>query len=308
MDAAFNQLIAGAGCFSGAEIAGWTLDPMVLAPLLIGGLIYGLGVVNLWRRAGYGRGASPGQVASFAGGWLLMGVALVTPVHEWSMELFWVHMVEHELIMAAAAPLLVLARPLGPMLWAFPAGARRRVAQVAKLVGYFLGWDLLSRPLVATLVHGAVIWAWHVPFLFEAALVSEPLHWLQHLSFLITALFFWWAMFEFRTPKGAAVADLFLTALHTGGLGVLITLAPRPLYPLQSLLSRHFGLDPLADQQLAGLIMWVPAGTVYVAAGLALAWQWIGRSSRMDRPFVRHEPSVEGGGQVKGAGLPAKQW
>jgi cytochrome c oxidase assembly factor CtaG len=284
MDIAFNQLIAGSGCFSGSEVAGWTLDPMVLVPFLLGGLIYALGVVKLWRSAGMGRGASRVQVACFVGGWLLMGVALVSPLHQWSMELFWVHMVEHEIIMAAAAPLLVLARPLGPMLWAFPLKWRRRVADAAKTTAYLCGWDMLSRPLVATVLHGMAIWAWHIPALFEAALLSEPLHWLQHLTFLITALFFWWAMLETRTHKGAAVADLFFTAMHTGGLGVLIALAPQPIYPLQSLLSRHFGLDPLADQQLAGLIMWIPAGTVYVAAGLAIAWRWIGQSSRKAAP------------------------
>jgi cytochrome c oxidase assembly factor CtaG len=165
--------------------------------------------------------------------------------------------------------LLVLARPLGPMLWAFPARSRRAVARSAKLLAYLCGWDVLSRPLVATILHAVAIWAWHVPPAFEAALLHEPLHWLQHLSFLVTALFFWWAMFETRR-QGAAVIDLFFTAMHTAFLGVLLTVAPRPMYPLQSALSAHFGLDPLADQQLAGLIMWVPAGTVYVGAGLAL--------------------------------------
>lgn len=277
---AFNRLIAGSGCFSGSEIAGWTTDPAVLAPLLIGGLVYGLGVARLWSAAGFGRGASLLQVACFAGGWLLMAAALVSPLHELSLRLFSVHMVEHELVMAAAAPLLVLARPLPSMLWAFPSRWRRGVAKGAKAIGFLLGWDILSRPLVATILHAVAIWAWHIPFAFEAALLSEPLHWLQHLSFLVTALFFWWAMFDARSRQGAAVLELFFTAMHTAFLGVLLTVAPRPMYPLQSLLSQHYGLDPLSDQQLAGLIMWVPAGTVYVAAGLVLAFRWIGQSGR----------------------------
>jgi cytochrome c oxidase assembly factor CtaG len=214
----------------------------------------------------------------FAAGWLLMGVALVSPLHQLSLQLFSVHMVEHEIVMAAAAPLLVLARPLAPMLWAFPAKWRQSVARSAKLMAYLLGWDILSQPLIATILHAVAIWVWHIPVAFEAALVHEPLHWLQHLSFLVTALFFWWAMFQSRR-QGAAVMDLFFTAMHTAFLGVLLVMASRPMYPLQSLLSQHYGLDPLADQQLAGLIMWVPAGTVYVAAGLWIAWQWIGRSS-----------------------------
>jgi cytochrome c oxidase assembly factor CtaG len=276
---ALNRLIAGSGCFSGRQVAGWTLDPAVLAPFIISAALYGIGVARLWRTAGVGRGASAMQVACYAGGWLLLAVALVSPLHQLSLELFSVHMVGHEIVMAAAAPLLVLARPLGPMLWAFPGRSRRGVAKAAQLLAFLCGWDILSQPLIATIVHAVAIWAWHVPLFFEAALVHEPLHWLQHLSFLVTALFFWWAMFETR-HQGAAIMDLFFTAMHTAFLGVLLVMAPRPMYPLQSLLSEHYGLDPLSDQQLAGLIMWVPAGTVYVAAGLALAWQWIGRSSR----------------------------
>jgi len=275
---ALNRLIASSGCFSGSEVAGWTTDPAVLAPLLLGGLVYAVGVARLWRAAGVGHGATAMQVACFAGGWLLIAAALVSPLHELSLELFSAHMVEHELVMAAAAPLLVLARPLGPMLWAFAPGWRRGVARAAQVVGFLCGWDILSRPLIATLAHAVAIWAWHIPVVFEAALTHEPLHWLQHLSFLVTALFFWWAMFETR-HRGAAVIDLFFTAMHTAFLGVLLAVTPRPMYPLQSVLSAHFGLDPLADQQLAGLIMWVPAGTVYVVAGLWLAWRWIERSS-----------------------------
>ena len=277
--AALNRLLASSGCFSGSEVAGWTTDLAVVVPLLLGAAVYATGVARLWRKAGVGRGASWLQVGCFATGWLLMAAALVSPLHQLSLELFWVHMVEHEVVMAAAAPLLVLARPLGPMLWAFPVHWRRSVAVVAQTVAFVSGWDWWSRPLVATALHAVAIWAWHIPFLYEAALLYEPMHWLQHLSFLVTALFFWWAMLEGRRD-GAAVADLFLTAMHTGFLGVLLTVAPRAMYPLQSTLSSRWGLDPLTDQQLAGLIMWVPAGTVYVGAGLAIAWRWISRSGQ----------------------------
>ena len=117
---AFNRLMAGAGCFSGSQIAGWTTDPAVLVPLLLSGLIYCIGVSRLWRAAGVGRGASFVQVSCFGGGWLLMGVVLVSPLHELSLELFWAHMIEHELLMAVAAPLLAVARPLGAFVQALP--------------------------------------------------------------------------------------------------------------------------------------------------------------------------------------------
>jgi cytochrome c oxidase assembly factor CtaG len=207
-------------------------------------------------------------------------VALVSPLHDISRRFFTAHMAEHELVMTIAAPLLVLSRPLPAMLWAFPRSWRARVASGSKLTAYLLGWDIWSRPLVATVTHGIAIWAWHVPVAFDAALSSEALHWLQHLSFFVTAMFFWWSLLGQRQRAGVAVAELFVTGMHTGALGVLIALARQPMYPAQAALARAYGADPLADQQLAGLIMWVPAGSVYVGAALAIALLWIARSSQ----------------------------
>lgn len=282
-----NRLILSSGCFSGATVAGWTVDPAVLAPLAVGLLLYGIGVMRLWRSAGVGHGASLLQTSSFVLGWLCMVAALASPLHDLSRRLFAAHMVEHELVMTVAAPLLVLARPLGAMLWAFPRTWRRGVARASQVFAYLVGWDMWSRPLIATLMHAAAIWLWHVPPVFDTALGSELLHWLQHLSFLVTALFFWWAMFGLRKRPGVAIACLFVTGMHTGALGVLLTMAQQPMYPLQAKLATAYGADPLQDQQLAGLIMWVPAGLVYVAAALALAGLWIARSSAMEARHVR---------------------
>jgi cytochrome c oxidase assembly factor CtaG len=271
--------LAASGCFSGASIAGWTTDPAVLVPMLLGLGLYLAGLFRLWSAAGIGRGASPVQALAFATGWLLLAIAVISPLHEWSRRLFSVHMIEHELVIAAAAPLLALSRPLAILLWAFPARWRGPAARTARTGAYFLGWDILSLPLVATVLHAIAIWVWHVPILFDAALVYEPLHWLQHLSFFVTAMFFWWSLLGRRTAPGIAVACLFFTAMHSGFLGVLIALAGRPMYPLQAQFATAYGLDPLADQQLAGLIMWVPAGFAYVVAGLAVAGLWIARST-----------------------------
>jgi len=277
-----NHLILSSGCFSGVTVGGWTVDPAVLLPLGLGLLLYAAGVARLWWYAGTGRGASYFQVAYFAIGWLCMAAALVSPLHDLSRRFFADHMVEHELVMTVAAPLLVLSRPLGAMLWAFPRLWRPRVASASRTSTYLLGWDVFSRPLVATVLHGAAIWAWHVPVAFDAALGSEPLHWLQHLSFFISAMFFWWSLLGMRQRTGVAVAELFVTGMHTGALGVLLTLARQPMYPAQALLERAYGVDPLQDQQIAGLIMWVPAGFIYVGAALALAALWISRSSRKE--------------------------
>jgi putative membrane protein len=279
---AINRLILASGCFSGATLAGWTVDPAVLAPPLLGAMLYAIGLARLWSSAGTGRGAPLWRVACFVLGWLAIAAALLTPLHDQSRKFFAVHMMEHELVMTIAAPLLVLSHPLPVLLWAFPEGWRRGVAKTSGAVAYLFGWDILTRPIAATIAHAAAIWIWHIPVLFDATLVNEFLHWLQHLSFFVTALYFWWSVLEARQRAGIGVALIFVTALHTNFLGILLTFAREPVYPGQARVAKAWGADPLLDQQLAGLIMWVPAGFIYVAIGLALAGLWIGRSAQGD--------------------------
>jgi putative membrane protein len=277
-------LLAGAGTAgahgmaAAAESARWTLDPWVVTPLAAGGLLYASGVARLHERARNWPGSRTWQACSYAAAWLMLGGALVSPLHWLGEHLFTFHMIEHELVMVVAAPLFVLARPAGPMLWALPAPLRRATARAAVQPVLRSAWLWLTRPRHATLLHGLAIWIWHLPLLFDAAVVNLTLHRLQHLSFLVTALFFWWAMLR-RSAPGGAVWHLFITMVHTSVLGALMALAPRVLYHVQTAAAPAFGLTPLEDQQLAGIIMWVPAETVYAGAALALAALWIRRSA-----------------------------
>jgi putative membrane protein len=132
------------------------------------------------------------------------------------------------------------------------------------------------------LLHGLAIWAWHAPPLFDAAVANIAIHRLQHLSFLLTAILFWWSVLR-RSESGVAAWHLFITMLHTGVLGALMALAPRVLYQAQTAAAPEWGLTPLEDQQLAGLIMWVPAGTIYAGAALALTAIWIRQSGSDQR-------------------------
>ena len=118
-------------------------------------------------------------------------------------------------------------------------------------------------------MHGVAIWAWHAPILFDAAVTNIVLHRLQHLSFLLTAIVFWWSVLR-NSNAGLAAWHLFVTMLHTSVLGALMALAPRVLYQAQTATAAAWGLTPLEDQQLAGIIMWVPAGTIYAGAALAM--------------------------------------
>jgi cytochrome c oxidase assembly factor CtaG len=192
-------------------------------------------------------------------------------------------MVQHELLMALAAPLLVLGRPLIPMLWALPMRWRRRLGGWAKAAPVQGGWRWATAPFAAWLLHAAALWLWHLPGPYQATLASEAMHTLQHASFLGTGLLFWWALVhgrEGRMGYGAAVFYLFATAMHSGGLGALLTFAPSPWYPAYGGSAQAWGLTALEDQQLAGLIMWIPAGLVYVVAGLILLAAWMREAER----------------------------
>jgi cytochrome c oxidase assembly factor CtaG len=137
------------------------------------------------------------------------------------------------------------------------------------------GWTWLTGVTSATALHAIAIWVWHIPRLLDATLIHEDLHRLQHVCFLATALLFWWAVL--RGPRrlyGLGALHAFLTMMHTSLLGALLALAPHLFYPLQTRGAPAFGLTPMEDQQLAGLVMWAPGGVVYMFAGLGLVAAW----------------------------------
>lgn len=256
----------------------WTFDPWILVPLAMAAGAYMIGFLRISGVRGAGRRVIPALL--YLVGWAALAGALVSPLHWLGEHLFSFHMVEHEIIMAVAAPLLVLARPAGVLLWSLPRTFRLTVGRTLRTGLVQTVWSRLASPGIATLLHGIAIWMWHVPPLFDAALAHETLHRLQHLSFFATALLFWWALIV-RAASGVAVWQLFVTMLHTGVLGALMALAPVVLYRTQTADALSWGLTPLEDQQLAGLLMWVPAGTVYAGAALAFAALWIARSGSM---------------------------
>jgi cytochrome c oxidase assembly factor CtaG len=260
----------------------WEWDPVVIAPLAVSLFLYGFGLAGLWARAGIGRGVSFARAGCFAAGWLTLVGALVSPLHEYGEHLFLAHMAEHELLMAVAAPLLALAKPIGTFLHALPRGTRLMLIGWAAAIPVRAIWGWLTTPLIATVLHAVAIWVWHIPVLLDATVRSELMHRLQHISFLITALFFWWAIV--RRPArdyGMGAMHVFATMVHTGLLGALLTLAPRVFFPVQTADAPLFGLTPLQDQQLAGLFMWVPGGVIYLGAGLYLLRRWLFDSNKV---------------------------
>lgn len=257
---------------------GWTWDPWITVPLVISALMFALGWSRLRARSNLRTNAWARRGGLFAAGWLTLAGAVVSPLHEAGERSFAMHMTEHELLMLAAAPLLVLSQPLAVMLWALPAGARRALGGMSGSAPVAAVWKRLSAPITATAVQAAALWLWHAPSLFDRALDNEGWHAAQHLSFLVSALFFWTAMLgrrgggsSNRAARGVAALCLFATSIISGALGALMAFAQSPWYPAYARLGMApFGLTPAEDQQLAGLIMWVPGGLVHAAAALFL--------------------------------------
>jgi cytochrome c oxidase assembly factor CtaG len=246
----------------------------VVIPLALSAYWYAVGSLRIWRDAGLGHGIRRWEAAAYWGGWLSLVIALVSPLHPWSSMLFSAHMTQHEILMLVAAPLLVLGKPLVGILKGLPSEAARDLVRLTSVAWWRRVWRCLTNPLVAWLVHSAALWAWHIPSLFQATISDELIHALQHLSFVASALLFWWAVMQgpHRALNfGLAVLYMFTTALHSGALGALITFSRTVWYPAYERTAPLWGLTGLEDQQLGGAIMWIPACTVYIIAGLALA-------------------------------------
>lgn len=193
-----------------------------------------------------------------------MAVVTSPPFERLAEGRFALHMVQHLTLVSVVAPLVALSRPATLLL----AGAGLRVADLPdapRRLGH------RARPLTgsaaavvaAALVMSAVLWAWHVPALFDAAVGSPAVHALEHATMFGTALWFWFALVARRTPAHAALLAVLVAAVLHGALGGLLTFAPRPLYGPDSVAG-------LADQQLAGLLMWVPGGIIHLVAAAAL--------------------------------------
>jgi putative membrane protein len=262
------------------EAGSGAVEPWLVGLLALSAALYAAGVLRLWRHAGRGRGITLGQVAAFAAGWLTLVGALIGPIDEFGDELFSVHMVQHELLMVVAAPLLVLARPLAAWTWAFAPQQRRALGQATRWGWLAALWAFITRPVVAWALHAMALWGWHVPELFDAALHHEWIHILQHTSFFGTALLFWWSVLgrDRRSAHGGfALVSVFTTMLHTSALGALLTFATSAWYPTYAAAGGALGLTPVEDQQIGGLVMWIPGGTAYLVAALVLVARLLAR-------------------------------
>ena len=261
----------------------WTWDPLVIVPLVASCAFYAAGIRALWRHAGVGHGIAGWEASSFVAGHAVMAVALLSPIAWLSQILLSVHMTQHMLLMLVAAPLIMFGHPLLVWLWALRPSRRTGVMSALRSPRINWTWRALTGPLAVFLIQGVAIWGWHLPVLYQAALRHNGVHALEHLSFVIAASLFWWGMVHGRYGRrgyGLAVVYVFLTAVYSSALGALLTVSPSAWYNDYVVQGARWGVDAVADQQLAGLLMWIPAGVVFIVLGLALFAAWLGEADR----------------------------
>jgi putative membrane protein len=222
----------GPAATPGDLLTRWNFDPLLISALI------GLAIA-----------ISRGRVANARAGWgalALIAIIFVSPLCALSSALFSVRVLHHLLLVAAVAPLLALAYPM----------RRSPLLPLAALVG----------------AHMIILWVWHMPGPYQWGLASVPTYWLMQVSLLGSAWLLWRAILAPTTPAASALVGLLATIAQMGLLAALIVFAPRPLYEVHFASTEAWGMTALGDQQLAGLLMWVPASLPYLGVGLWLAW------------------------------------
>jgi cytochrome c oxidase assembly factor CtaG len=273
-----------------APPAGWpgTARPEIWVPLLVLATAYGAG---WWRLSRRGRHLAPWRPALALLGLGSLAGALSPPLDALAHRLFAAHMAQHMLLVALAAPAILLADPFPALLWALPAGARRRVGLL--LIRGAPGRRIcraVTRTPVAWLTYAAVLWVWHLPPAYDAALRSPLLHDLEHLAFFTSAILFWWPVIN-PAPRVAAalhpsrrVVYLVAGALQSATLGLLLAASPTVIYASYRSPLGPWPLSPLDDQALGGVVMWGVSGAVDMLAVLLLLHRYFSLDEIPGRP------------------------
>src|SRR5262245_32956498 len=263
----------------------WRLDPLVIGGLLPAAAAW----ILLIRRVA---AAHPGhpvprrRTAAFFGALAALAVALLSGIERYDTTLFSIHMVQHLLLLLVVAPLVALSAPVTQLLRVASPAWRTRILAV-----FHSGpVAALGHPVVAWVTFTVIMWVSHFSPLFDLALENEPVHQAEHVAFLLAGLLMWWPVVgadpaRHRLSYPGRAMYVLLQMPPSSFLGMLITFAAAPLYRHYATLGSPYGIDPLADQQLAGGIMWVGGDIALIGAVLVIVAAW-----------MRHEERTGGGG------------
>lgn len=267
--------------------ANWSFDPQFLVPVAIAAWFYVHGLTRWTERS---RAHPWWRTASYFAGLALLVTAIESPLDRLAEEYLSFHMIQHELMMTVAVPLILLGAPTTPTLRGMPRwlrlGVIRRLARRPE-VRLAYGW--ITHPVVAIGAMTALLWAWHLaPGWYDASVRNAFVHDLQHISMAGVAVLFWWNVIDPR-PRRARLAYIprvlyvFAAGVPRQFLAAMLTFAEEPLYEVYRVAAGTVALTPADDQQLGGLIMWVPGGMMYLAIMGIIFGVWAHKSEQAQR-------------------------
>jgi putative membrane protein len=269
----------------------WDLRAEVMLLLALAGAFYTWG---WWRlraprsstgsAAGLNRGrlATGGRLAAYLGGLVILGLALMSPIDVLGGQFFFMHMIQHLLLVMIVPPLLWLASPLPFVMWGLPTVARRQVGEWLRPHSPFRRrLRALTPPGITWMLFVAAILGWHDPGAYQAALKDELIHDVEHLSFFVSAVLFWWHVIyappqvHKRLSRGARIAYVLSAVPPNMAAGATIAFSGQPIYTYYVGVPRLWGMSVMQDQMLGGIIMWIPGSMMYIVAALVLIARWL---------------------------------
>jgi len=264
----------------------WPFTPDIVVGTLIVGALYALGMA---ARAGRQNPLPWWRHASFFGGLLLVFLALQSPADVISEHVFAIHQIQHLLLHTAGPMFLMLAAPQILLTAGTPEALRRWVLVPIMESRIIRGvFRFLSHPAVATLLFTGSLYFWQIPHYHDLALLNKGVHYLMHATMLVAGLVFFWRVFDPRpAPLGARygvrLAMLWITVVGNILIGAVLTLKNSVLYPAYDQLGRWFGFTALPDEQLGGIVLWIPGSMMCVLAILVVVALWGMHDTRADK-------------------------
>jgi cytochrome c oxidase assembly factor CtaG len=214
---------------------------------------------------------------AYLGGLAVLWIALMSPIDVLSGQFFFMHMIQHLLLVMIAPPLLLIANPMPVAMWGLPAGLRREVGRVLRQDSPIRrGLRSLTTPGLVWLYFVAVVVGWHDPNAYGATLESELVHDLEHLSFFGAAMLFWWHVigaaprFHRQLSRGIRIGYALSVVPPNALTGIAIAFSSEPIYAHYASVPRLWGISVMQDQMLGGVIMWIPGSMMYLIAALIL--------------------------------------
>ncbi len=274
----------------GRLLTRWSFEPTVLLGIALAALLYWRGVRYSYR-AGIGRHLTAWRSGCFGLGLLTVFVALESPLDVMSEKYVWAHMIQHELLVIVAAPLLLLGTPLWPFWRGVPLSARRATLRWALGQRWIRRtWRAVGRalfaPIPSLVIFMAVFSVWHVPTLYDLALERTGVHVLEHMTFLVSALMVWAQVIPSRPIQPGLsligrVLYLGAVGMYSNLMGSFFVFSTGPFYHYYAALSRPAGMmDALVDQHLAGAAMDVPSTIIFFVAMSACLLLWLREDER----------------------------